>query len=103
MREDDGGRAPAPVPEQWKAEMEERFGLLFVILDRGYLTRVRQERGFGVNAWRTRSSRQPDRRTNGHSFMSTSVCRASRVLFPALSRGITPRFDRIIPSTDFLG
>ena len=25
------------------------------------------------------------------------------VLFPALSRGITPRFDRIIPSTDFLG
>ena len=25
------------------------------------------------------------------------------VLFPALSRGSTPRFDRIIPSTDFLG
>ena len=29
--------------------------------------------------------------------------RSDRVLFPALSRGITPRFDRIIPSTDFLG
>ena len=27
----------------------------------------------------------------------------TEVLFPALSRGITPRFDRIIPSTDFLG
>ena len=25
------------------------------------------------------------------------------LLFPALSRGIAPRFDRIIPSTDFLG
>ena len=46
---------PASVVEQWKAEMEERFGLLFVILDRAYLTRVRQERGFGVNPWRTHS------------------------------------------------
>ena len=35
--------------------MEERFGLIFVILDRAYLTRVRQERGFGVNPWRTHS------------------------------------------------
>ena len=35
--------------------MEERFGLLFVILDRFYLGQVRQERGFGVNPWRTRS------------------------------------------------
>ena len=47
--------APASVLEQWKAEMEERFGLVFVILDRTYLTRVRQERGFGVNPWRTHS------------------------------------------------
>ena len=47
--------APASVLEQWKAEMEERFGLIFVILDRVYLTRVRQERGFGVNPWRTHS------------------------------------------------
>ena len=47
--------APASVLEQWKAEMEERFGLLFVILDRAYLARVRQERGFGVNPWRTHS------------------------------------------------
>ena len=47
--------APASVLEQWKAEMEERFGLIFVILDRAYLTRVRQDRGFGVNPWRTHS------------------------------------------------
>ena len=47
--------APASVLEQWKAEMEERFGLLFAILDRAYLTRIRQERGFGVNPWRTHS------------------------------------------------
>ena len=47
--------APASVLEQWKAEMEERFGLLFVILDRAYLARVRRERGFGVNPWRTHS------------------------------------------------
>ncbi len=47
--------APASVLEQWKAELEERFGLLFVILDRAYLTQARRERGFGVNPWRTHS------------------------------------------------
>lgn len=46
---------PPSVVEQWKAELEERFGLLFEILDRQYLTRVRRERGFGVNPWRTHS------------------------------------------------
>lgn len=46
---------PPSVLEQWKAELEERFGLLFEILDRAYLTRVRRERGFGVNPWRTHS------------------------------------------------
>jgi hypothetical protein len=30
-----------------------RFGLLFEILNRDYVERVRQERGFGVNAWAT--------------------------------------------------
>ena len=46
---------PASVLEQWKGELEERFGLVFEILDRAYLARVRQERGFGVNPWRTHS------------------------------------------------
>ncbi len=46
---------PPSVLEQWKAELEERFGLVFEILDRAYLARVRRERGFGVNPWRTHS------------------------------------------------
>jgi superfamily II DNA or RNA helicase len=46
---------PPSVLEQWKVELEERFGLVFEILDRAYLTRMRRERGFGVNPWRTHS------------------------------------------------
>src|SRR5205823_5445199 len=46
---------PPSVLEQWKAELEERFGLVFELLDRTYLTRMRRERGFGVNPWRTHS------------------------------------------------
>jgi len=46
---------PPSVMEQWKGEMEERFGLVFEILDRAYMTRMRSERGFGVNPWRTHS------------------------------------------------
>lgn len=46
---------PPSVLEQWKAELEDRFGLVFEILDRAYLTRMRRERGFGVNPWRTHS------------------------------------------------
>ncbi len=47
--------APPSVLEQWKSELEARFGLMFEILDRAYLARVRRERGFGVNPWRTHS------------------------------------------------
>ncbi len=47
--------APPSVLEQWKAELEERFGLVFEILDRAYLSRMRRERGFGVNPWMTHS------------------------------------------------
>lgn len=47
--------APPSVLEQWQAELEERFGLVFEVLDRAYLTRMRRERGFGVNPWRTHS------------------------------------------------
>lgn len=46
---------PPSVLEQWKVELEERFGLVFEILDRAYLARMRRERGFGVNPWRTHS------------------------------------------------
>ena len=47
--------APPSMLEQWRSEMEERFGLLFEILDRAYVSRMRRERGFGVNPWRTHS------------------------------------------------
>ena len=47
--------APASVLEQWRAEMEERFGLRFEILDRRYFARMRLDRGYGVNPWRTHS------------------------------------------------
>ena len=47
--------APPSVLVQWKAELEERFGLVFEILDRQYLARIRRERGFGINPWKTHS------------------------------------------------
>ena len=47
--------APPSVLEQWKAELDERFGLVFQVLDRRYFAEVRRERGFGVNPWETHS------------------------------------------------
>lgn len=44
---------PPSMIQQWKDEMESRFGLTFEVLDRMYLERVRQERGYGVNPWTT--------------------------------------------------
>jgi SNF2 family DNA or RNA helicase len=40
---------------QWQDELESRFGLTFEILDKEYVTRVRRERGYGVNPWDTHS------------------------------------------------
>ncbi len=45
--------APPSMLEQWKGEMEDRFGLVFEVLDRRYVSKMRRERGFGVNPWRT--------------------------------------------------
>ena len=47
--------APPSVVLQWKDELEQRFGLTFVVFDRDYVRRMRQERGFGVNPWTTHS------------------------------------------------
>jgi len=47
--------APPSVLDQWRAELEERFGLIFEVLDRSYVARMRRDRGFGVNPWRTHS------------------------------------------------
>jgi superfamily II DNA or RNA helicase len=43
---------PAMLP-QWKDELESRFGLTFEILDRAYIERIREQRGYGVNPWTT--------------------------------------------------
>lgn len=47
--------APPSMLQQWKEELEVRFGLTFEILDRDYIKKIRQERGFGVNPWTTHS------------------------------------------------
>ena len=47
--------APPSVVLQWKEELDQRFGLTFVVFDRNYVRRMRQERGFAVNPWATHS------------------------------------------------
>jgi superfamily II DNA or RNA helicase len=47
--------APPSVTLQWKEELDQRFGLTFVVFDRDYVKRMRQERGFAVNPWATHS------------------------------------------------
>jgi SNF2 family DNA or RNA helicase len=47
--------APPSVVLQWKEELDARFGLTFVVLDREYVRRMRQERGYSVNPWATHS------------------------------------------------
>ena len=44
---------PPSMLSQWKDELESRFGLTFEVLDRAYIEKVRQERGYGVNPWTT--------------------------------------------------
>lgn len=47
--------APPSMTRQWQDELQAKFGLAFTIVDREYLASVRQERGFGVNPWRSGS------------------------------------------------
>ena len=46
---------PPSMLEQWRDELEARFGLTFAILDRNYVAAKRRERGFSVNPWKTHS------------------------------------------------
>jgi SNF2 family DNA or RNA helicase/plasmid stabilization system protein ParE len=46
---------PPSVILQWKDELENRFGLNFVVFDRDYVLGKRRERGYGVNPWATHS------------------------------------------------
>jgi SNF2 family DNA or RNA helicase len=47
--------APPSVVYQWKEELDQRFGLTFVVLDRDYVRRMKVERGYAVNPWATHS------------------------------------------------
>ncbi len=44
---------PPSVLPQWQAELENRFGLVFQVVDRHNFTAIRRERGWGVNPWTT--------------------------------------------------
>ena len=46
---------PPSVLRQWQEEMAQRFGLAFTVMDRAYVAKVRQERGYGTNPWSTGS------------------------------------------------
>jgi hypothetical protein len=46
---------PPSMLGQWSEELETRFGLRFVTLDREFLKDIRRERGFAVNPWTTAS------------------------------------------------
>jgi hypothetical protein len=43
--------APAGMTRQWQDELEAKFGLAFVIVDRDHIATLRRERGFGANPW----------------------------------------------------
>lgn len=45
--------APPSVVPQWREELEQRFGLQFVIYDREFVARMRRERGYSVNPFTT--------------------------------------------------
>lgn len=46
---------PPSVVFQWKDELEQRFGLHFIVYDRDFVSRTRRERGYGTNPWTVHS------------------------------------------------
>ena len=44
---------PPSMLQQWRDELDSRFGLAFEVMDRDYVRRIREERGYGVNPWDT--------------------------------------------------
>lgn len=42
---------PASLQEKWRVEMQEKFGLEFVVVDTEYIKRLRRERGIHSNPW----------------------------------------------------
>ncbi|MFH1468340.1 MAG: DISARM system SNF2-like helicase DrmD [Pseudomonadota bacterium] len=47
--------APPSIVPQWREELEGRFGLTFVVMDRAFVEKVRRERGWATNPWSTHS------------------------------------------------
>ena len=47
--------SPAGMVRQWQDELEAKFGLAFIIVDRDFVADLRRERGFGANPWATGS------------------------------------------------
>lgn len=47
--------SPPAMLLQWQDELEARFGLGFVVLDRAFIAAMRRERGFSINPWTTHS------------------------------------------------
>lgn len=45
--------SPPSIAQQWKDELEAKFGLAFTIIDRDRLAEIRRTRGFTFNPWRT--------------------------------------------------
>ncbi len=45
--------APPSMLQQWRDEMEARFGLPFTIMDREFVKSIRRERGHTINPWNT--------------------------------------------------
>lgn len=44
---------PPSMSDQWKEEMESRFGLTFEIYNRDYVEHIRRQRGYAQNPWET--------------------------------------------------
>ena len=57
--------APAGMVRQWQDELEAKFGLSFMLVDREYLAILRRERGYTANPWSSGS-----RFIISHSLMS---------------------------------
>ncbi len=47
--------APASMTAQWRDELESKFGLSFIIIDRERIAEIRRTRGFTYNPWRSGS------------------------------------------------
>lgn len=43
---------PPSVVLQWREEIENRFGLNFIVYDRDFVAAKRRERGYGINPWK---------------------------------------------------